>query len=139
MILFFLLFQQTASTFHGRPLHCCFLTFSSSLQSFCLESPPTPPFGSDSLTLLLSSLFLSLLLALGFKTNEGGAWGHGGLSPLYPPSSNLDKSFHGPAKNIISRILQPPVLFPPLFPFLILPPSEDYVKQGMRVKGKFSG
>lgn len=94
---YFLLFQQTASTFHGRPLHRCFLTFSSSLQSFCLESPPTPPFGSDSLTLLLSSLFLSLLLALGFKTNEGGAWGHGGLSPLYPPSSNLDKSFHGPA------------------------------------------
>ena len=64
----------------------------------------------------------------------------GGVSSSYLlPSSNLVKSSLGLALNIISRILQPPVLFPPLFPFLILPPSEDYAKQGMRVKGKFSG
>lgn len=62
------------------------------------------------------------------------------LFAYLPPSLNLVKSFLGLALNIISRILQPPVLFPPLFfPFLILPWSEDYVKQGMRVKGKFSG
>lgn len=37
------------------------------------------------------------------------------LSLYQPTSLNLVKSFLGLALNIISRILQPPVLFPPLF------------------------
>lgn len=61
----------------------------------------------------------------------------------FPTISNLAQSFQGLALNLISRILQPPVQFlpapPPPLPFLILPWSEDYAKQGMRVKGKFSG
>lgn len=94
------------------------MTFSSSLPPFSPEVILAPQFRTDSSTWLLgdfsvSAHFPPVTLFLPLDSKNKGA--KKPLSPYHPPGSNLVKSFLGLALNIISRILQPPVLFPPLF------------------------
>lgn len=88
---------------------------SSSPTPPSLEVIPVAQFSTDFLTWLLRDTFKAChpffphLLIPKIKRLEKP------LSAYRPPRSNLLKSFLALALNIISRILQPPVLFPPLF------------------------
>lgn len=133
--------QQTEKTFQIRPPESDILTFSSSLPQFSPEVILAPQFRTDSSTWLLRDFSVSAhfppvtpFLPLDSKNKRKKK-----LSLSAPQVwiwSNHSWVWHWTLFQGFSSHLSYSLLF---FPFLILPRSEDYVKQGMRVKGKFSG
>lgn len=130
-------------TFKIGPPESHILTFSSFLH--CpLQVIPLAQFSTDFLTWLLRDFsvrtrlkpvtpFSSPLDSKNKKVRE---------TPLSLSAPSLKSPQIVPGSGIEHYFKDSPATCPipsSFFPFLILPRSEDYAKQGMRVKGKFSG
>lgn len=133
---------QTEKTFQIRPPESDILTFSSSLPLFSPEVILAPQFRTDSSTWLFRDFSVSthfppvtFFFPLDSKKRKKKKEKLS-ISPPVRIWSNHSWVWHWTLFQGFSSHLSYSLLF---FPFLILPRSEDYAKQGMRVKGKFSG